>query len=91
MRTSEIAETYARSLFDLASLTDSVTVADEQLAGVVKTVRGHVDLRDALAELQKSVADLSVAVAGKLIGAKLSAAEHAGLIDKAIEEVGSLK
>lgn len=49
MRTSEIAATYARSLFDLAALTDAVTKADEQLGEVVKTIRGHVDLRDALA------------------------------------------
>lgn len=50
MRTSEIAETYARSLFDLASLTGTVTDAEGQLGDVVKTVRGHVDLRDALAD-----------------------------------------
>jgi F-type H+-transporting ATPase subunit delta len=50
MRNSEIAETYARSLFELSSLTDSVTDAEAQLADVVKTVRGHADLRDALAD-----------------------------------------
>jgi F-type H+-transporting ATPase subunit delta len=50
MTVNSIAETYARSLFDLASLTDSVSTADEQLANVVATVRGHVDLRDALAD-----------------------------------------
>jgi F-type H+-transporting ATPase subunit delta len=50
MRTSEIAETYARSLFELGSLTGTVTDAEAQLNDVVKTVRGHVDLRDALAD-----------------------------------------
>ena len=44
----------------------------------------------AMAELQASVADLSVAVAGKLIGEKLSAADHAALIDRYLSEVGSL-
>jgi len=44
----------------------------------------------AVAELQASVADLSVAVAGKLIGEKLSAADHATLIDKYVAEVGGL-
>jgi len=44
----------------------------------------------AMAELQASVADLSVAVAGKIIGQKLSAADHAALIERSIAEVGSL-
>jgi F-type H+-transporting ATPase subunit delta len=48
MRTSTVADTYARSLFDLASLTDSVVDAGAQLEDIVRTVRGHVDLRDAL-------------------------------------------
>jgi F-type H+-transporting ATPase subunit delta len=48
MRTSEIAATYAASLFELASMTDTVSAADQQLGDVVKTIRGHVDLRDAL-------------------------------------------
>jgi F-type H+-transporting ATPase subunit delta len=50
MRTNQIAETYARTLFELSSLTGSVTDAEAQLNDVVKTVRGHVDLRDALAD-----------------------------------------
>jgi len=44
----------------------------------------------AMAELQASVADLSVAVASKIIGQKLSAADHAALIERSIAEVGSL-
>ncbi|KAF0208952.1 MAG: F-type H+-transporting ATPase subunit [Actinobacteria bacterium] len=44
----------------------------------------------AMAELQASVADLSVAVAGKIIGQQLSAADHAALIERSIAEVGSL-
>lgn len=50
MRPTEIAGTYARSLFELTSLTGTVTDAEEQLGNVVKTVRGHVDLRDALSD-----------------------------------------
>jgi F-type H+-transporting ATPase subunit delta len=49
MRTSEIAATYAASLFELASVSGTATLADEQLGDVVRTIRGHVDLRDALA------------------------------------------
>jgi F-type H+-transporting ATPase subunit delta len=48
MRTSGIADTYARSLFELASLTDSVVDAEAQLGEVVRAVRGYADLRDAL-------------------------------------------
>ncbi len=50
----------------------------------------ETEKKAAIAELQASVADLSVAVAGKLIGEKLSADEHARLIEKYVAEVGSL-
>ncbi len=48
MRTSELVDTYARVLFDLAALAESVDAADEGLRSVVKAVRSNVDLRDAL-------------------------------------------
>jgi F-type H+-transporting ATPase subunit b len=44
----------------------------------------------AVADLQKQVADLSVAVAGKIIGSALSAEAHKALIEKYLAEVGSL-
>lgn len=44
----------------------------------------------AVAELQKQVADLSVAVAGKIIGSQLTTKDHEALIDKYLAEVGSL-
>lgn len=44
----------------------------------------------ALAELQAKVAELSVAVAGKIIGEQLTPAEHEKLIERYIAEVGSL-
>jgi len=44
----------------------------------------------AMAELKGVVADLSVAVAGKIIGSSLSKADHEALIDKYLAEVGSL-
>lgn len=50
MRTSETVETLARVLFDLASLAGAVEAVDEDLASVVKAVRGHVDLRQALTD-----------------------------------------
>lgn len=44
----------------------------------------------ALAELQAKVAEMSVAVAGKILGEQLSPAEHEALIERYIAEVGSL-
>lgn len=44
----------------------------------------------AIAELQASVADISVAVAGKLIGAELSKEDHLAVIEKYVSEAGSL-
>jgi F-type H+-transporting ATPase subunit b len=42
----------------------------------------------AVAELQGSVATLSVSIAGKIIGEKLDPASHATLITRSIEEAG---
>ncbi len=50
MTTSEITGTYARVLFDLASVADAVDAADEGLRKIVETVRGSVELRDALSD-----------------------------------------
>jgi F-type H+-transporting ATPase subunit delta len=49
MTTSETIATYARTLFDLASAADAVDAVDAGLRTVVETIRGSVDLRDALA------------------------------------------
>jgi F-type H+-transporting ATPase subunit b len=46
--------------------------------------------RAAIAELQQSVADISVAVAGKLIGTELSKDDHLKVIEKYVSEAGSL-
>ncbi len=72
---------------------DIVAKANEEAANVIAKAKETIEAekKAAMAELQKSVADLSVAVAGKLIGEKLSAEEHAKLIDRYIQEVGSLK
>lgn len=46
--------------------------------------------RAAIAELQRSVADLSVSIAGKLIGSELSNDDHLKVIEKYVSEAGSL-
>lgn len=50
MRTSETIETLARVLFELATSSDVVDAVDSDLASVVASVRGHVDLRQALTD-----------------------------------------
>ena len=50
MRTSETIETLARVLFELATASDVVDAVDADLASVVKAVRGHVDLHQALTD-----------------------------------------
>lgn len=69
-----------------------IAKANEEAAGIVAKAREamETDKKAALAELQASVADLSVAVAGKIISEKLTPADHAALIDKYVSEVGGL-
>ena len=50
MRTSETIETLARVLFELATASDVVDAVDADLVSVVKAVRGHVDLHQALTD-----------------------------------------
>jgi F-type H+-transporting ATPase subunit delta len=50
MPSNDTASAYARTLFELASLTDSVDATDVALGTVVSTVRGQLDLREALTD-----------------------------------------
>ncbi|GAB4282472.1 MAG: F0F1 ATP synthase subunit delta [Coriobacteriia bacterium] len=50
MGTKETVDTLARTLIELASLSDAVDAVDADLASVVKAVRGHIDLRQALTD-----------------------------------------
>ncbi len=72
--------------------TEAQAKAAEEAAVIVAKAREEIvaEKRAAVAELQGQVADLSVAVAGKVIGEKLSAKDHAALIDRYLAEVGSL-
>lgn len=54
MRTSEVIGASARALFDLARANDSVDAVDSSLRGIVETVRGSAELRDALADTSVS-------------------------------------
>lgn len=69
-----------------------VAKANEQAAGIIAKAHEAMEAekKAAITELQASVADLSVAVAGKLIGEKLTVQDHARLIDLYVSELGSL-
>ncbi|GAV30916.1 f-type ATPase subunit delta [Coriobacteriaceae bacterium EMTCatB1] len=47
MSASETVSTYARALYDLATVSDAFDAVDEGLKAVVRAVRGNVDLREA--------------------------------------------
>lgn len=61
---------------------------DDLLVKAREAIEG--EKRAAIAELQRSVADISVSVAGKLIGSELSKEDHLKVIEKYIAEAGSL-
>jgi F-type H+-transporting ATPase subunit b len=69
-----------------------VAKANEERESMLVRAREEIqgEKRAAMAELQAQVADLSVAVAGRLIGTTLSADDHRALIEKVVAEVGSL-
>jgi F-type H+-transporting ATPase subunit b len=67
------------------------TKAHEEAEGIITKARAAVEAEKnaAIAELQSSVADLSVAVAGRLVGEDLSDAEHRRIIERYLAEAGS--
>ena len=77
---SEAVDTYARALFSLASLADSVDRADETMRSIVAALRSHVDLREALADAQVPAARKRAIIVDLLVEADPSAAAIAGLI-----------
>jgi F-type H+-transporting ATPase subunit b len=69
-----------------------VAKATEERESMLVRAREEIqgEKRTAMAELQAQVADLSVAIAGRLIGKTMSADDHKALIEKYVAEVGSL-
>ena len=61
---------------------------DDMLAKARESIEG--ERRAAIASLQSSVAELSIAVAGKLIGGELTNEDHLKVIEKYLSEAGSL-
>ncbi|MDR2197492.1 MAG: F0F1 ATP synthase subunit B [Coriobacteriales bacterium] len=50
----------------------------------------EIEKKAAIAQLQSSVADLSVAIAGRVIGTELSETQHRAVIERYLAEAGSL-
>jgi F-type H+-transporting ATPase subunit b len=73
-----LAEASAKAQADAEALVEKARVAIEG------------EKRAAIADLQRSVADISVSVAGKLIGTELSQADHEAVIAKYLAESGSI-
>jgi F-type H+-transporting ATPase subunit b len=71
---------------------DVLAKANDEAAAIVAKAREEIEAekRAAIVELRASVADLSVQVAGKVIGATLTDKEHRALIERYVAEVGSL-
>ena len=74
-----------------AAKADITAAAQREAADMIEKARAAIETekKAAIAELQSSVADTSVAVASKLIGTDLSEAEHRALIERYVNEVGS--
>jgi F-type H+-transporting ATPase subunit delta len=78
--TNEAVETYARALFSLASLHDTVDRADETLGTVVAALRSHVEFREALADATVPAERKRAIMVDLFVEADPSAAAIAGLI-----------
>jgi F-type H+-transporting ATPase subunit b len=70
---------------------DIETRAAEEAEGILSRARATIESEKqaALAELRTSVADLSVSVAGRLIGDDLGDAEHRRIVERYVLEAGS--
>lgn len=74
-----------------AARAEIVAKANEEAAAIVERAQVGIEAekRAAAAALEAQVAEISVAIAGKLIGEKLSAEADAKLIDQYLAEMGS--
>jgi F-type H+-transporting ATPase subunit b len=66
----------------------AVAEYDEMIGKAREAIEG--EKRAAIADLQKSVADLSIAVAGRLIAGELTRDDQLKVIEKYVSEAGSL-
>ena len=71
---------------------DITAKAQVEAEGMIAKARVAIDAekKAAIADLQSSVADLSISVAGRLIGQDLSDADHRKIIEHYLAEAGAL-
>lgn len=71
---------------------DITATAQKQADEMIEKARAAIEFekKAAVQELQDSVADMSIAVASRVIGSDLSDAEHRAIIERYINEAGSL-
>lgn len=71
---------------------DITAKAQQEAADMIEKAHAAIEAekKAAVSELQSSVADISVAVAGKLIGNDLSDEQHRAMIKRYVEEAGSI-
>lgn len=71
---------------------EMIAKARDDADAIVERAREEIEgeKKAAMADLRADIAELSVAVAGKLLGEKLTVAEHGALIDRYVSEVGGL-
>ena len=74
-----------------AAKADITAAAEAESAQMIAKAKEAIEVerRAAIAGLQQSAADLSIAVAGRLIGQDLSDEEHRRIIERYVEEAGS--
>jgi F-type H+-transporting ATPase subunit b len=75
-----------------AQRVEATAKTQAEIDGMLTKARESIEgeRRAAVASLQASVAELSVAVAGKLIGGELTDEEHRKVIERYVSEAGSL-
>jgi len=75
-----------------ATRVEAVAKTQAEIDSMVVKARESIEgeRRAAIASLQASVADLSIAVAGKIIGSELSIDDHLSVIEKYVSEAGGL-
>lgn len=91
MRTSDLAETYARALFGLADAADAVDDVDAGLVAIVEAVRSHSGLRETLLdalvpgtkkrEIMRDIFAEDVAPEAVAVATALAERGNAGMLD----------
>ena len=71
---------------------DITAQAQQEADAMISKARDAIEAekKQAIAELQSSAADLSVSVAGRIIGENLSDEEHLKIVERYIAEAGSI-